>query len=236
MIKDFIYVSKTYRKLGKQNPEFRQQEQTYDVLVTRPKLMLVYLRFPFFGGRIYNITFWVSLRHLRVATRRFFVLSCRNGRADNRVAASDNIPLENDWTYNAAIYSEVSFDNPGFNENPVYDSLSLCNGRTIQENIKQANNDAMQELGFTDLPNGIKIGEERHGSYQSLEVNARSNPMFGIPYSGDSRTDESGERYCVLTGGEEEEACASLRNEGTNHLQDKNEYLKLAEPQIQGFS
>ena len=46
------------------------------------------------------------------------------------------------------------------------------------------------------------------------------------------RTDESGERYCVLTGGEEEEACASLRNEGTNHLQDKNEYLKLAEPQF----
>ena len=160
------------------------------------------------------------------------MLSCRNGRADNRVAASDNIPLENDWTYNAAIYSEVSFDNPGFNENPVYDSLSLSKGRTIQENIKQANDDAMQELGFTDLPNGIKIGEERHGSYQSLEVNARSNPMFGIPYSGDSRTDESGERYCVLTGGEEEEACASLRNEGTNHLQDKNEYLKLAEPQF----
>ena len=176
--------------------------------------------------------FRVSLRHLRVATRRFFVLSCRNGRADNRVAASDNIPLENDWTYNAAIYSEVSFDNPGFNENPVYDSLSLSKGRTIQENIKQANDDAMQELGFTNLPNEMKLGQERHGSYQSLEVNARSNPMFGIPYSGDSRTNESGERYCVLTGGEEEEACASLRNEGTNHLQDKNEYLKLAEPQF----
>ena len=170
--------------------------------------------------------FWVSLRHLRVATRRFFVLSCRNGRADNRVAASDNIPLENDWTYNAAIYSEVSF------ENPVYDSLSLSKGRTIQENIKQANDDAMQELGFTNLPNEMKLGQERHGSYQSLEVNARSNPMFGIPYGGGGRTDESGERYCVLTGGEEEEACASLRNEGTNHLQDKNEYLKLAEPQF----
>ena len=170
--------------------------------------------------------FRVSLRHLRVATRRFFVLSCRNGRADNRVAASDNIPLENDWTYNAAIYSEVSF------ENPVYDSLSLSKGRTIQENIKQANDDAMQELGFTNLPNEMKLGQERHGSYQSLEVNARSNPMFGIPYGGGSRTDESGERYCVLTRGKDEEACASLRNEGTNHLQDKNEYLKLAEPQF----
>ncbi|XP_073243933.1 low-density lipoprotein receptor-related protein 4-like [Porites lutea] len=148
----------------------------------------------------------------------------RNGRADNRVAASDNIPLENDWTYNAAIYSEVSFDNPGFNENPVNDSLSLSEG--------SANDGAMRELGFTDLPNEMKLGEGRHASYRPLEVNARSNPMFGIPDSGDSRTDESGERYCVLTGSEEKEACASLRNQGTNHLQDKDEYLKLAEPQF----
>ena len=182
------------------------------------------MRFPFFGGRIYNITFWVSLRHSRVVTTRFFVLSCRNGRADNRVAASNNIPLENDWTYNAAIYSEVSFDNPGFNENPVNDSLSLSEG--------SANDGAMRELGFTDLPNEMKLGEGRHASYRPLEVNARSNPMFGIPDSGDSRTDESGERYCVLTGSEEKEACASLRNQGTNHLQDKDEYLKLAEPQF----
>lgn len=161
------------------------------------------------------------------------MLSCRNGRrADNRVAASNNIPLENDWTYNAAIYSEVSFDNPGFIENPVYDSVSLPRGRTIPEDIKQANDGAIRELGFTDLPNEMKLGEEGHAIYQSLEVNARSNPMYGIPNSGDSRTDESGERYCALTGGEEEDAYASLRNEGTNHLQDKDEYLKPAEPQF----
>ena len=161
------------------------------------------------------------------------MLFCRNRRADDRRAAGDNIQLENDWTYNAPTYSDVSFDNPGFNENPIYDSISPAKGKAIQESIKQGNVGAMQELGFTDLQNEMKPGEESQARYQSLEVNASSNPTYGLSYSGDSRAGESGELYCVLTGGEREAAYASLRDEGANHLQDSDEYLKPSEPQFQ---
>ena len=156
------------------------------------------------------------------------MLFCRNRRADDRTAAGDNIQLENDWTYNAPTYSDVSFDNPGFNENPIYDSISPAKGKAIQENIKQANDGAMQELGFTEM----KPGQESQARYQSLSVNARSNPTYGLSFSGDSEASESGERYCVLTGGEVEAAYASLRDEGANHLQDSDEYLKPSEPQF----
>ena len=160
------------------------------------------------------------------------MLFCRNRRADDRTAAGDNIQLENDWTYNAPTYSDVSFDNPGFNENPIYDSISPAKGKAIQENIKQGNDGAMQELRFTDFQNEMKPGQESQARYQSLNVNGRSNPTYGLPFSEDGGASESGERYCVLTGGEGEEAYASLRDEGANHLQDSHEYLKPSEPQF----
>lgn len=92
-------------------------------------------------------------------------MSCSKRRLNNRPA--DDIQLENDWVTDTN--SHTTFDNPMFNKDPMYDSISRAAGGSVVENIRQVNED--------DGSNGI------------------SNPTYAVANYGDHGIEDPEIRY-----------------------------------------
>lgn len=70
--------------------------------------------------------------------------------------------------------SHTAFDNPTFNQDPNYDSISTATGGSLRDKIRQANTD--------DDSNGI------------------SNPTYEIAYSEGGQKEDPESRYASLQG------------------------------------
>lgn len=95
-------------------------------------------------------------------------MSCSKRRLNNRPA--DDIQLENDWVTDTNSHS--AFDNPIFNEDPMYDSISRATAGSVAEKIRQANED--------EGSNGI------------------SNPTYAVANYGDHGIEDPEIRYASL--------------------------------------
>ena len=163
----------------------------------------------------------------------FLILLCRKRRPNDRRTA-DNIQLEQEWTNNAS--STVSFHNPGFREDVIYDTISAVTGRAIEANLKQAKQEGFLELRIPD-EEGNRVAsklplDDRNTTYEPLSVAGRSNPTYALA----SRASEDlPEQYATLQEkGTSYEALSSntVFNGVTNPLHDDHEeYLKPIEAQ-----
>ena len=171
---------------------------------------------------------------LRVSTIiiAFLILFCRKRRPNDR-RTGDNIQLEQEWTNNAC--STVSFDNPGFREDVIYDTISPVTGRAVEANLKQAKQEGLLELRIPDekgnsLASSLPLDDR--SAYEPLSVAGRSNPTYAMA----SRTGEDlPEQYAALQKkGTSYEALSpnTVFNGGANPLHDDHEeYLKPIEAQ-----
>ena len=147
--------------------------------------------------------------------------------------------MENDWTSNT--HSSIAFDNPGFDQDAIYDSISPATASTIQANLKQTKDSGLQELRFQDneknnVPSKPEI-EDGNTDCESLDAAGKTNPTYGLALHGASKTWNPEEQYAAIQ--KKETTYAVLRPTATvsqqlragDPLQDDAEYLKPAEVQ-----
>lgn len=77
----------------------------------------------------------------------FLLLLCRKRRPNDR-RTGDNIQREQECTNNA--HSNVSFNNPVFREDPIYDTIYAATETTTEANLKQAKQEGLLELRIPD--------------------------------------------------------------------------------------
>lgn len=163
----------------------------------------------------------------------FLILLCRKRRPNDR-GTGDNIQLEPEWTNNAS--STVSFDNPGFREDVIYDTISAVTGRAIEANLKQAKQEGFLELRIP-AEEGNRVAsklplDDRNTTYEPLSVAGRSNPTYALA----SRAGEDlPEQYATLQ--EKGTSYEALRPNTVSNGEsiplhdDHEEYLKPIEAQ-----
>ena len=164
-----------------------------------------------------------------------FLASYSKRRLNDR-RAGDSIQLENNWASNS--YPNIAFDNPGFNQDAVYDSISPATGSTIQANLKQEKEGDKDELHFPDdkAVNNLacKVADDSHEgitAYESLEQGGRSNPTYGIAYPGYNETEDPPEQYAALQGPETSYVSLSTTGGVANPLHEDKEYMTPLEAQ-----
>ena len=168
----------------------------------------------------------------------FLVLYRSRKSSDGRTG--DSIQLENDWS---KTYSNLEFDNPGFVEEPIYESISSATGSSIQSTLREANT-GLQELRFqADTRNAVTSKtqeEERNIRVDFVKRTAVFNPTYDQPYPGGSIVEGYGYQNVPLN--KQGESCNTVQGiisqrlreteNGKDHLvQDDDDCMKPEDDQ-----
>ncbi len=117
---------------------------------------------------------------------------CSKRRTDER--KTDTMRLGNNVAGNTHMNTE--FDNPAFDEDSIYDSISRARGISMAENLEQASNGALQE---NDTRKGITNNapcDDR--TYQALDKTAVTSPAYTVASSGGRRIEIPEKGYASL--------------------------------------
>lgn len=98
------------------------------------------------------------------------------------------------------VTGNTEFDNPAFDEDSIYDSISRARGISMATNLEQANKGGLQELGF----------QNDAGTYQALDETAITNPAYAVACSGGHGNDNPGKRYASLQQKKEKQSKENL--------------------------
>ena len=158
----------------------------------------------------------------------FLLFLCRKQRPKGG-RTGDNIQLEEEWTNNAC--SSVSFDNPGFREDVIYDTISHVTGSAIAANLKEAKQEGFLELRIpaSELPL-----DDRNTAYESISEAGRSNPTYALAYAPRVGEDHPQQYAALQEKGASYEALRpnTMSSGVTDPLHDDHEeYLKPIEAQ-----
>ena len=109
-------------------------------------------------------------------------MSCSKRHSSGK--RTNNIELENDWV-TANTSSIVTFDNPGYNEDPMYDSIQDTSGSLTprQEHVNRRGS----------LDNSNTTHEAPENTCMGM-----SNPMYGVSFSKDLPIEDSEKRYASI--------------------------------------
>ena len=142
--------------------------------------------------------------------------------------------MENDWRSN----TNIAFDNPSFDQNEIYVSISPTTASTIQGNLKQTKEGGLPfQDGETNSVSTKPPIEEGNTDYESLDGASKSNPTYGLAHPGASKSWNPQEQDAAIQ--EKETSYVSLRPTATiskqlcagDPLQNDAQYLKPEEAQ-----
>lgn len=94
------------------------------------------------------------------------------------------------------IHTNTEFDNPAFDEDSIYDSISRTSGISVAASLEQANKGGLQE---NDTRKGIKNRapcDDR--TYQALNETAMAGPAYTVTSSGGRRIENPDKGYASL--------------------------------------
>ena len=96
----------------------------------------------------------------------------------------------------------AEFDNPAFDEDTIYDSVSKARGSSVAGSLSQANELGLQKCHpQTDSSNGMmnKVPYDYHnGTYQALDKTAVCSPAYRVPQPGGRGVENSEKHYASL--------------------------------------
>ena len=96
----------------------------------------------------------------------------------------------------------AEFDNPAFEEDNIYDSVSKARGSSVAASLSQANERGLQKCqSQTDRRNEMMNNapcDYNNGTYQALDKTAVCSPAYRVPQSGGRGVENSEKHYAPL--------------------------------------
>ena len=140
----------------------------------------------------------------KIALKSTVPFPCSKRRSNERKTST--MRLGNNVTGN------TEFDNPAFDEDSIYDSISRARGISMATNLEQANNGDLQELGFRNYTGNKKTNKAPYDdrTYQALDETAITSPAYAVACSGGHGDDNPGKRYASLQQKKEKQSKENL--------------------------
>ena len=91
----------------------------------------------------------------------------------------------------------AEFDNPAFDEDTIYDSLSKASGSSVAASLAQANENASQIDRRNQMMNKAP-SDYNNGTYQALDERAVCRPAYRVPHPRGLGVENSEKHYASL--------------------------------------
>lgn len=99
--------------------------------------------------------------------------------------------------------TNTEFDNPAFDQDSIYDSVSKARGSSVAASLGQANESGSQELrlrsdGRNEMINKAPYCDYSNRTYQAPDESTACSPTYNVAYAGGRGIENSEKRYASL--------------------------------------
>ena len=124
----------------------------------------------------------------------------------------------------------IEFDNPAFDDDSIYNSISKATGSPVVAKLGQAYEGGSHELGKKNVTTNEPPSDDSNRTYQALDEAAVSNPTYSKACSGDYRIENSERRYASLHQKKGQQTNEYAGRDGHDYLKPVHSQSEIPQP------